>query len=226
MESLKNFFTTHREIVIRVGIALAVFVIVLVTFGLLADEVHEGDTLRVDQSILLWINSHATPTLNSFFLTVTDLGSVSFIGIVTVIIAAYLLSKRWYTKTFLLLAAMGGAAVLNLTLKLLFARARPELWDRLINETNFSFPSGHAMASSALVFTIVALLWGTRWRFPAMIAGGFYIGLIGLSRLYLGVHYPTDVIGGWLVSFAWVIAVSIIVYSHNYRSLLRRNPRS
>lgn len=217
MESLKNFFTTHRKIIIRVGIALAIFLAVIVAFGLLADEVHEGGTLRIDQNILLWIHIYATPMLDSFFVNITDIGSVAFIGIITLIIGVYLISKRLYVKTFMLLAAMGGAAVLNITLKLLFERARPELWDGLIQESNFSFPSGHAMASSALTFTIIALLWNTKWRFTAIIIGALYMSVIGLSRLYLGVHYPTDIIGGWLVSFAWVLAVSVIVYTHSYK---------
>lgn len=217
MEPLKKFYASHREIVIRAGLTLAAFVIVIIAFGVLADEVHEGDTLNVDRGILLWINARSSPLLDAFMVHITDLGSVLCISVVTVAIAAYLVSKKMYVKTFLLLASIGGAAILNFTLKLFFQRARPELWERLVTESNFSFPSGHAMGSSALAFTIIALLWNTRWRIPAIVIGALYIIVIGSSRLYLGVHYPTDVLGGWLVSFAWVLAVSLIVYTHLYK---------
>lgn len=217
MDSFKNFFASHKQIVVHVGIALAIFLAVTVTFGVLADEVHEGDTLRVDREILLWINAHASPALDAFFVSITDFGGVPFIASITAIIAAYLIYRRKYLKTFLLVAAIGGAALLNLTLKLLFERARPELWERLVVESNFSFPSGHAMGSSALAFTIVAILWNTKWRIPAIVCGALYMLTIGLSRLYLGVHYPTDILGGWLVSFAWVLAVSVIVYTYVYK---------
>ncbi len=226
MQGLRTFCVTHKDILIRVGIAFAIFLAIVTAFGMLADEVHEGDTLRVDQSILYSINSFSAPVLDSFFVGITQFGSVAFVAAVTIILALYLLWKKKYLRTFLLAASMIGAGVLTVTLKLFFERARPELWERLVNESNFSFPSGHAMASSALVLTIVALVWNTRWRFLAMIFGGIYVLAIGLSRLYLGVHYPTDILGGWLVSAAWVIVVSIIVYSHNYRRLLTRNKSS
>ena len=107
---------------------------------------------------------------------------------------------------------VGGAALLNMVLKLIFERPRPDLWEQLIIETSFSFPSGHAMASSALAFSVIAIAWNTRFRWYAVGVGVLFMLVIGFSRLYLGVHYPTDVLAGWFVSGAWVLLVALVVY--------------
>ncbi|RYF27698.1 MAG: phosphatase PAP2 family protein, partial [Chloroflexi bacterium] len=98
-----------------------------------------------------------------------------------------------------------------------FERARPDLWQQLITETSFSFPSGHSAGSSALAVCIIALLWRTKWRVPALIIAPLYIVLIGFSRMYLGVHYLTDVIAGWIVGITWVLVVASILYARSNR---------
>ena len=106
---------------------------------------------------------------------------------------------------------MAGATVMNQVLKYIFERARPQLWEQLVHETSYSFPSGHAMVSAALGLAVVAALWNSRWRWWAVGVATVYILFVGFSRLYLGVHYPTDVLGGWLVSAAWVTAVALVL---------------
>jgi membrane-associated phospholipid phosphatase len=123
--------------------------------------------------------------------------------------AAYLRQHRGAAYT--LAAGVGGAAILNAVLKLSFQRVRPSLWIPIVHESSFSFPSGHAMASSALALTIMVLVWPTRWRWPAIVLGAAYIVLIGFTRVYLGVHYPSDVIGGWAVSFVWIMTMRAII---------------
>jgi membrane-associated phospholipid phosphatase len=81
------------------------------------------------------------------------------------------------------------------------------LWQQIVIEKGYSFPSGHAMISCALAITIMILCWPTRWRRLAIIGGTIYFILVGISRLYLGVHYPSDVLGGWCVSIAWLYLV-------------------
>jgi len=93
----------------------------------------------------------------------------------------------------------------------LFHRDRPTFWHSLITETGYSFPSGHAMISSALIVGLIVLLWNTKWRITSIIVGGFIVLMIGLSRLYLGVHYPTDVVAGWSAGFIWALLVAMIV---------------
>lgn len=181
-------------------------------FGLLAYLVKSGATKSFDQAALLWINQQDSPALDSFFVTITDLGGVLVLGAATLAILIYLLVKKQYPQALLLAAGVGGVSALNVLLKTLFDRPRPDLWDWLITETSFSFPSGHSAASFAFAFCIVLLLWNTKWRILTTILAGVYIVLIGTSRLYLGVHYPTDVLGGWLLAFTWVMLVAGVVY--------------
>jgi undecaprenyl-diphosphatase len=75
-----------------------------------------------------------------------------------------------------------------------------------------SFPSGHAMASMALAVALIVLLWPTRWRYPMLLGGIFFTIMVGLSRIYLGVHYPSDVLAGWVASLAWVMGLSRVLY--------------
>jgi undecaprenyl-diphosphatase len=83
----------------------------------------------------------------------------------------------------------------------------------VITETGYSFPSGHAMLSSALILSVVFIIWKTRFRWVGVIIGAILIGLIGLSRVYLGVHFPTDIVAGWSVSFVWVFIVLVVTKS-------------
>ena len=126
------------------------------------------------------------------------------------VLLAILLVRKSYHKSLFLVVAIGGSALVNLAFKSIFERARPELWDRAVEVTNYSFPSGHALSTSAFALTVVVLLWHTKWRTLAIIIGALYAATVGFTRLYLGVHYPTDVIGGWLLGIAWVAATVLI----------------
>ena len=133
-------------------------------FVQLADEVHEGETLAFDTSILQAINTTASPGWDAFYLGVTQLGSVVGIVILTLVGLTVCLVKRKYTSATILAASVAGAAVINLVLKMLFERARPDLWEQIVTETSYSFPSGHAMISSMLAFAVIAIAWRTRYR--------------------------------------------------------------
>jgi undecaprenyl-diphosphatase len=119
---------------------------------------------------------------------------------------------------------VGGGWLLNRSAKALFGRERPKLWESVAPETSLSFPSGHAMASMALIAALVVLLWPTRWRYPTIGLGGIFVLLVGLSRVYLGVHYPSDVLAGWIASFAWVMGVSVLLYGRVGRLASENSP--
>jgi membrane-associated phospholipid phosphatase len=188
----------------------------------LAAEVRERQSPQLDTAVLIWLHHSATPTLDRIATLLTDLGGPGVIIGVTLISAIVLYLKHRRRAMTMLLLGVGGAAIINLVLKTAFQRVRPELWVQVVTEKSFSFPSGHAMASSALALTVILMLWHTRLRYPALILGTLYIGIIGLTRLYLGVHYPTDVLGGWLVSFIWVF----IVHSVLTRAHIHPNPKA
>lgn len=203
-------FLRSKNITIRLLFALVLFAACTLIFVRIAREVRLHETLPIDVAILNCVRDLSTPWLDVANRFLTQLGGVLFVPTVTIVLAGILWLKRYHDHALLIMAGVGGASVLSLVLKAFFARARPELWPSLVIETTFSFPSGHAMASSALATSIVAALWFTKWRWSAVIIGTVYVVIIGFTRLYLGVHYPSDIVAGWLLGVAWVAAVSVI----------------
>lgn len=200
----------------------------LLAFLKLASEMREGETLAFDRWLLLALRSNADPSvpigpdwLRRTMIDLTSLGGTPVLTLITVAAAGYLLvARRAATALFLVLAISGGALT-GTMLKLLFARARPELVHHLVEVTNASFPSGHAMNSAVTYLTLGALLARTE---KSRAIRAYLIGLavvltlmIGSSRVYLGVHWPSDVAAGWCVGGAWAILCSLIA-----RALQRR----
>jgi membrane-associated phospholipid phosphatase len=218
----ESWFRQYKSSLLRLALLFIFFVCCVVGFGLIADEVHEGDTLPYDQFVLQSINATSTPFWDVFYTTVTQLGGIVGVVIIAAVLSVLLLVKKKYKKFIIVVASVGGAALLNVILKLLFERVRPDLWEQLVVETSYSFPSGHAMASSALALAIIAICWRTRWRWAALIGGATFILMIGYSRLYLSVHYPTDIIAGWLVSTIWVLLVVGVLYGNRVTRLFQK----
>lgn len=219
IHSFLDYLKMHRKTLISLASILVSLGAAAALFGVIADEVTEGDTLPYEDAILLAINSWSSPILDATTLVVTEFGGSIGVSIIVLILCGLLARrKKWRGLTFVLVS-MTGMLLLNLSLKLLFARDRPDLWAQLITEDSFSFPSGHAMASSALAAVAILLSWHTKWR-PYIIVGGLvYVLAIGFTRLYLGVHYPTDIIAGWGVSIAWVsISYAMLLFPSKLKS--------
>lgn len=184
----------------------------LYLFGELAEDVLDQQAFFFDEPLLLFFYRNATPTLDAIMLFFSLIGYQ--IGVVPIDIGVALLllwRRRWGDALFWILA-VGGAALLNLAAKAAFGRVRPDLWMSIAPETTYSFPSGHAMGSMALAAALAVLLWPTRWRSLAIVGGALFTVLVGVSRVYLGVHYPSDILAGWAASLAWVIGVSVVLY--------------
>ncbi len=227
MENLRNNFRQwvndlpegkakrfYQWLSFRLVVAFALFSVAVIAFAKLANEVREQDTLGIDRSTLLYIhNTFGSKILDSIVPITTDIGGTVGIIVLTALIVGIFIRKQMINQALIVLVGTGGAVVLNLILKSMFTRVRPELWDRLVIENGFSFPSGHAMASGALALSVIAALWYTRWRLWAIVAGALYVAYVGFTRLYLGVHYPTDIIGAWMISFAWVILAYAVLVS-------------
>lgn len=178
----------------------------LLVVGFIAEEVLEQERIAFEAPFLLALHAHVTPALDRLALLLTTLGGATVIAPISAVILLFL----WLRQRPLALfwgVSVAGAAALNLVMKLLFHRPRPELWPRLVQEHDASFPSGHSMYSAALVTALILLAWRTPYRWLALVLGVAFSGAVGLSRLYLGVHYPTDVVCGWLTGLAWVLGV-------------------
>lgn len=182
----------------------------LAGFGLLALQTWrlEGG-LTWDVAILNAIHSTASPTLDQLAQRLTPLGTKWGVFPATLLVAAKLLYDRhWRSLTYWLLALFGGG-LLNRFAKIWLHRLRPTLWDH-VQPADFSFPSGHAM-SSLLFVAALLLLSPPPWRRWVGLAGGLFVLVIGWTRLYLGVHYPSDILAGWMLAVAWVAIVGQLV---------------
>jgi membrane-associated phospholipid phosphatase len=220
----------HRVIAERareVGLALAggllVLAVSLWAFAAIADEMADGET-EYDESIADWLHGHATEPLTEIFEAVTSLGNGIVLAGVTAI-AAYLLARRGHrAEALLMVLAFGGAEILSYSLKLGFRRDRPFFTDPLATENTFSFPSGHATVSLAVygaLAVVVARRLRGRARLAALAAAAVLVSLIGFSRLYLGVHFLTDVLAGLAAGMAW-LAVCVVALDLHRRLRLRR----
>jgi membrane-associated phospholipid phosphatase len=184
-------------------------------FGLLAIEVwkHEGG-FPWDVPVLIAIHSTAQAQLDVIAVTLTKFGSFRIVfPVVSVLGLVLLIQKRWRSLTYLLTSVV-GSGIINRTAKEFMHRVRPHLWDSQAPELDFSFPSGHSMTSMTLVATLVILTWGSVWCWVILIVGSLFVLAIAWTRLYLGVHFPSDILAGWMVSIAWAIGVSLIIRPH------------
>lgn len=200
----------------RHGLALAgIFVGVLLpllAFGVLAARQRGGAVLPFDLPLLDWARSHHAPALDVFFALASALGYRWFVLPASLLLVAVAAWRRQMRRGLFAGLAVGGSAALNLAAKPLFARDRPTLWESILPESSYSFPSGHAMGSMALVCTVLVLAWPTRARWPLLLAGLAFIAWVGASRVYLGVHYPSDILAGWAASLAWVLGLFRLVF--------------
>lgn len=181
-------------------------------FGGLAEDVLTNDPLvRYDHAIASYLHSSATPALTTFFLAVTALGSIEAVVAIGTIVAAILAWQRSWLLLGTWLAAVGGSAVLDRLLKAIFARPRPFFDHSPLVETSYSFPSGHAMESfvvyGMLAYFAVLALKSWRARTAVVFGTALLVLLIGLSRMYLGVHYLSDVLAGYAAGGVWLSAL-------------------
>ena len=195
----------------NVWIAAAVFWLPIIIFIGLANEVYEKELLPFDVAILTKLHSHATPLLDTIVKILTQLGGALFIVAIVLLLAALFYRRKDFQSARLLVFIAGGAGVINFFLKLFFQRDRPSLWDALVLEHSYSFPSGHAMASSAFAFSMMLIFRHSKWRWLVVALGSIYVLLVGVSRVYLGVHYPSDILAGWCISLFWAIVAFKVV---------------
>ena len=197
----------------------------LLLFGGLAEDVWEGEGFPFDVPILDWLHGLDTPVLDRVALTLSLIGGpLPMVALAALLFGAFCL-RRHYGHALFFLTIVGGSALLNVLGKVVFRRERPDLWLSLAPEGDYSFPSGHAMGSMALVAALVFLTWPTRGRWPTLILGILFALGVGLSRLYLGVHYPSDILAGWGASFAWAFGVRALWHMPASTLLAERGAR-
>jgi len=205
-------------------VSLAVAILCLFLFAWLGREMLEGDTRSLDEAVRSWVHQFASPGMTR------TMNAISLLGynvlIVEMVIAFVVFAKlRWRRAAVWLAVAMTGALLLDLALKYAYHRPRPTAFFG-VAPASYSFPSGHALCSLCFYGVLAGLLSAriksTAWRVAVWTAAAVLIVAIGLSRIYLGVHYPSDVLAGYLAATVWV--GTVIVLDHVRKVRFSRKP--
>ena len=197
-------------------------------FEEVADHVQAGATQAFDDAVLRWMGAHHSTALDNIMIEITALGTGTVVIMIVAVAALFLVLTQHKYSAILLLVSTGGGLALNLILKMGFNRPRPAIFIPEVRAVSSSFPSGHAM-SAAIVYGTVAYLAARlhkrRWaRALIMFLALVVILLICISRLYLGVHYPSDVVAGVSIGLAWA-AFCMATLEAIQRFGARRDPR-
>ena len=212
----------------------AVLILALVwVFAALAGEVMEGDTRQFDEWVLSALRQEADPGrlkgpwwLQAGAEDLTALGSPTVLGLTVLAVTGYLLLHGLYRNGLFIFMASAGGWVLNWLLKAAFERTRPDIVPHLREVMSSSFPSGHALTSAAVYLTLGALLMriaeGRLAKYYCIAIAMFLTFLVGSSRVFLGVHYPTDVVAGWLIGMTWALLCWVVERTLERRAGLKR----
>jgi undecaprenyl-diphosphatase len=189
--------------------AFGISLLFSIGFCLIALFISDNKIVNFDNRITDYLQSLISPNLTNIMKFFTFIGSgivIGFIVIIAMVVFYFVLKHR--NELVLLVGVVIGSALLNYLLKMMFHRARPTI-NRLIEASGYSFPSGHSMAAFTLYGILSFLLWkhisSYRGRSLLIIISVLMIVMIGISRIYLGVHYPSDVLAGFLASGTWLI---------------------
>jgi undecaprenyl-diphosphatase len=218
---LDRYGGTVRELTARLTLAAALWLaaglafsmFVVWAFAELTEEVIEGESRRFDRAVLLWIDANFPDWLDGPMRFFTALGYYwVVIPLLAVAVGAFYLA-RWRLSAVVLLVSTAGGFVLTTVLKAVFRRTRPEIVDAGYTASFYSFPSGHATVAVGLYGALTIMLayhlrGAARWA--VVVFGTLVVLLIGFSRLYLGVHYPTDVLAGYLAAPLWLVSVGSV----------------
>jgi membrane-associated phospholipid phosphatase len=189
--------------------SVALLVLAAVILGLADGAVEQNGLATIDPVVWQWAINQRTPALTTVAVVITEIGSTLSMGIIAGVSVLVLWFRGRRGDAVLVAVVSAGAGLLVRVGKATVGRERPPVEFRLVTETNESFPSGHALASAAIVGVLlvvfVPMIHGTAWRATAISGGLLFVLAIGWSRVYLGVHWATDVLAGWLTGVAWLL---------------------
>jgi membrane-associated phospholipid phosphatase len=206
---LRARFSPEGYLGLHLTIGLVVIIATGWWFADIAEDMSRNAATRVlDDSISSWFHDHATALQTRTWRVIAFFGSVIFLSSASGLVAAVLAVRRFAYRLLELTLAVGGGACLNLVLKHVFHRQRPVLENPLVTLSSFGFPSGHTMGAT-IFYGVLALIVahsvrGWRMRALAGVAAAVIVALIGTSRIYLGAHYFTDVVGAIAVGLTWL----------------------
>lgn len=178
--------------------------------GVTEDVVHHERLTRFDVAVMDWFHMHATPQGSRIFQVITSLGSPITVGALAIVIGVLLFVRRQRVLLVAWIVALAGGGLLDEVLKVIIRRPRPPYAARFIHRFSFSFPSGHSIGAllcyGMLAYLLVLWLRSRKARIAVVVAAGILVAAIGFSRIYLGVHYFSDVLAGYAAGVVWVSA--------------------
>ena len=226
---LRRAITVARAEFAALG-ALAIVTLGTVTFVEIADDMTEADGEAFDQMVLRWMQPVAGQPRGPWWLheaaaDITSLGGIAVLTLFAVVALGMLLILRKWLSALLLLIGLAGGVALSEGLKALFQRERPPAAFQAVETLNASFPSGHALLSTVFYLTVAVMMTRAfpRRRLKAYVLGvGMVFALmVGLTRVYLGAHWASDVMAGWCVGAAWAMALWLVSYAVERRQTRR-----
>ncbi|MCA9912835.1 MAG: phosphatase PAP2 family protein [Anaerolineae bacterium] len=205
---LSTFVRKIQEILNwRLFIVGLIAFICMYVFWELAENVWIMRTFSWDQPIMEWVHSWRSPLLTSIFLFITNtVGPLIFIPLALIFFDFW--RHRFYYQIILVIFSILGFGAIVTVLKLIFQRPRPDVFDPIVTETSFSFPSGHTGAAVALFGLAGVFFWRQDNRIAAIVCW-VWIFMVMLSRVYLGAHYPSDVLGSLVLGTIWVVLITV-----------------
>ncbi|HFC8518581.1 phosphatase PAP2 family protein [Neisseria weaveri] len=192
----------------------------LLALGWVAENIwqHSAYVYAFELPVMFWLHEHIGSWFTPFAVVLHHLGKFATAAPLTALAAVWLYMRRYRGYAVFTVCAIALPALLMAVAKQIFDRPRPELWPRIIEEANSSFPSGHSTFAASLAVVLVLVYWHSPYRRIICIVAVLFAFLMGISRMVLGVHYPTDVLAGWVTGSVTVLAV--------YLSFFNRLPES
>jgi len=221
MKNIKQSLEKNHLIEYATEISLVLLSLGLFGFFKLTEEVVEGDTRGFDQSVLLWFRNKADLSdpigpqwLEVVVRDITALGGLVILGLLTIAACGYLWLTQRHKLALFVAVSIPAGSLLNTLLKEYFTRPRPDIVPHGTGAALSSFPSGHAMMSAIVFLTLGALLSlsteNTRIKIYILFWSVFLTVIVGISRVYLGVHWPTDIIAGWIAGGTWAVLCLLV----------------
>jgi membrane-associated phospholipid phosphatase len=194
-----------KHLVIRWALGLIFILGLVAIFTDLTEDIWFREGFTWDAPVILAIHQFSRPWLDTVMRILTQAGEIGAISVA--LLAAVLFAwKRNYLNTASILISLSGSAALNTLLKFLLKRPRPDLFPPLVVESGFSYPSGHVTASVAVYGFLAVLLWRSHHRGWAIFSAA-WVPVVAISRIYLGVHYPSDTLGALVFASLWLVVV-------------------
>ncbi len=195
-----------------------IFAAMTLTLGEISEDIRNHEPLTVaDAQLSTWLHSHTLPLLTSAMFVVTYLGSGVIASCIALVLGLYLIWRRRFYWLAAFVSSVYGGMLLNRILKYAFQRPRPHFDDPLLSLSSYSFPSGHTMTATVVYGVLAVYFFATtqdwRRRVVIVLVASLLILLVGFSRIYLGVHYLSDVLGAMAEGLAWLALCLTVVYS-------------